>query len=58
MMLSKVFLCLFAIGIMRGIQGKRIGLATFHGVMLTTTMIAGAFHPELYKEFGMSLLTL
>jgi hypothetical protein len=43
---------------MRGIQGKRIGLATFHGVMLTTTMIAGAFHPELYKEFAMSLLTL
>ncbi len=58
MMLSKVFLCLFAVGIMRGIQGKRIGLATFHGVMLATTMIAGAFHPELYKEFAMSLLTL
>ena len=58
MMLSKVFLCIFAIGIMRGIQGKRIGLATFHGVMLTTTMLAGIAHPELYKEFGMSLLTL
>ncbi len=58
MMLSKVFLCLFAIGIMRGIQGKRIGLATFHGVMLATTMLAGIAHPELYKEFGMSLLTL